>query len=63
MNLAGQALDWYNNLPQHSIFSFEKLANQFMEYFGIKIKKRVSIIDLSNFYQFFYESILDYLCW
>lgn len=43
MTLAGQALDWYKNLPQHSIYSFEQLANIFLDHFAINMRKRASI--------------------
>ena len=48
MTLAGQALDWYNNLLQHSIYSFEQLAYRFLDHFAINIRKRSSIMDLSK---------------
>lgn len=60
MNLVGQALDLYNNLLQHSIFSFEQLANQFLDHFGINIIKRDSIMDLSKLSQFDDKSISSY---
>jgi len=52
MTLEGEDLDWYNNLPQHSIFSFEQLANQFLDHFWINIRKRASIMDLSKLLQY-----------
>ena len=48
MTLAGQALDWYNSLPLHSLYMFEQLANQFLEHFRINIKERSSITDLTR---------------
>lgn len=46
MTLGGQAINWYNSLPQHSLYSFDKLENLFLEHFYINIKKRASITDL-----------------
>lgn len=48
MTLEGQDLDWYNNMPQNIIYSFEQLANLFLEYFSIKMRKRSSIIELNK---------------
>jgi len=46
ITLGGQAMNWYNALPQHSLYSLKQLSNLFLEYFSINIKKRASIIDL-----------------
>jgi len=62
MNLDEKDLDWYNNLCEHSILSFVHLANQFLYHFGINIRKRASITDLSKLSQFDEESISDYVC-
>lgn len=62
MTLAVQDLDLYNNLPQFSIFSFEKLANKILDHFGINTRKRDSITDLSKLSQFDDKSILAYVC-
>lgn len=61
MNLEIQSLYWYNNFPQHSIFIFEQLANQFLDHFGINIRKRDSITYLSKLSQFDDEAISDYV--
>lgn len=61
MMLGGQALNWYNNLPQHSILSFEQLANQFLNYFDINIKRISSITDLLNISQHDDDSIKYYM--
>lgn len=61
MTLAKNDLGWYNNLPQHRILSFEKLANNFLDHLVINIRKRASIIDLSKLSQFDDESVLDYV--
>ena len=52
MTLGGQAMNWYNVLPQHSWYTFEKLASLFLEHFFINIKKMASIIDLIKLAQF-----------
>lgn len=59
MMLTGQALDWYNNLPQHNIYSFEQLTNKFLDHFAINVQKRASITDLEKLSQFDDESILN----
>ena len=61
MTLAGQALDWYNSLPMHSLYTFEQLANQFLEHFRINIKEKSSITDLTRLQQFPDETIQDYI--
>lgn len=61
MNLAGQALDWYNNLSRHSIYSFEQLASLFLEHFSINIRKGSTITDLTGIFQYYDESINDYV--
>lgn len=61
MTLEGQTLNWYNNLIQHSIFSFEQLEDKFLNYFAIKIRRRSSIMDLLNMSQHDDESIKYYV--
>lgn len=61
MNLKGQAMNWYNALAQHSLYSFEQLANTFIENFSINTKRRASIIDLMKLSQFNQDSILNYV--
>ena len=61
MTLAGQALDWYNSLPMHSLYTFEQLANQFLEHFRINIKEKSSITDLTRLQQFPNETIQNYI--
>ncbi|KAH9299908.1 hypothetical protein KI387_044604 [Taxus chinensis] len=61
MSLAGPALDWYNNIPQHSLFSFSQLAQMFVENFSINITHKISITDLYNIRQFDDESIADFV--
>lgn len=41
MNLAGQDLNWYNKLPQHCMYSFEKLINQILDQFPINVRKEI----------------------
>lgn len=61
MTLAGQAIDWYNNLAKHSITSYSKLANLFLEHFRINIKAKTPIIDLTKLQQFQDESIINFI--
>ena len=61
MTLTGQALDWYNSLPMHSLYTFEQLANQFLEHFRINIKEKSSLTDLTRLQQFPDETIQDYI--
>lgn len=46
MTLGDQAMNWYNALPHHSLYSFEQLVNLFLEQVSINMKKRASVIDL-----------------
>ncbi|KAH9297040.1 hypothetical protein KI387_028722, partial [Taxus chinensis] len=41
MSLSGPALEWYSALTQHSIFSFNQLAQSFLDHFFINIAKKV----------------------
>jgi len=43
MTFVGQAMDWYNNLIEHSITTYAQLANLFLEYFRINIKDKTSM--------------------
>lgn len=61
MTLIGQAMDWYNNLLEHSIKSYSQLANLFLQYFKINIKDKTSIIDLTRLQQFLDECISDFI--
>jgi len=47
MTLVGQAMDWYNNLPEYSIKSYSQLENLFLQYFRINIKDKTSITYLT----------------
>lgn len=60
--LMGQPLYLYNNLLQHMIYSFEKLADKFLDHFVINIHKRASIMNLGKLSQFDDESISNYIC-
>lgn len=61
MNLKGKPMNDYNSLLQHSLYSFEQLANLFLEHFSINIKKRASITDFMKMARFDQESIFDYV--
>jgi len=61
MTLFGQAMDWYNNLPEYSIKSYSQLANLFLQHFRINIKDKTSITDLTRLQQFLDESINDFI--
>lgn len=61
MTLVAQALEWYNNLPRHSIYSFSQLANLFLQHFRIYIKEESSIMDLVELKQSQNESIIDFI--
>ena len=61
MYLSGQALDWYNSLGQHSLHTFQQLANLFLNHFSINIKRKTSLSDLYNLKQFPDEPIADYV--
>jgi len=61
MMLAGQAMDWYNNLLEYSIKIYSQLVNLFLQHFKINIKDKTSIIDLTRLKQFFDESINDFI--
>jgi len=56
-----QAMNWYNSLSQHSLYSFEKNLNLILECFSTNIKKRNSIIDLIKLSQFDQESISKFV--
>ena len=55
-------MDWYNNLHQHRIFSFEQFKNQFLDHFRITIRKGAFVTNLRKLYQFEDKSILHYVC-
>lgn len=48
MMLIGQAMDWYNDLPEHSIKSYSQLENLFLQYFRINVKDKTSITNLTR---------------
>lgn len=61
MTLGGQAMNWYNDLPQYSLYLFNQLSNFFLEDFLINIKKRSYVTDLMKMSQFDQESISNYM--
>lgn len=61
MMLTRQAMDWYNNLLEHSIKSYSQLVNLFLQYFGINVKDKTSFTDLTRLQQFLDESINDFI--
>ena len=61
MTIGGQPMNWYNALPQHSLYQFEQLVNLFIEHFSINIKKRDSINNIMKLSLFDQESIYDYV--
>ena len=61
MTLGGKALYWYNNLGQHSLHTFQQLANLFLNHFSINIQRKTSLSDLYNLKQFPDEPIVDYV--
>lgn len=60
MSLFGPGLDLYNSIPRHSLFSFTKLAQLFLEHFSINITCKTTIIDLYTIRQFEDEPITDF---
>lgn len=64
MNLGGQTLDWYNNLGQYSLLTFQQLVNIFLNHFLIYIKSKITLNYLYNLNQYQDELIIDYVtCW
>lgn len=61
MILRGQAMNWYNSFPQHSLYNFEQLKKNILDQFSINVKKWASIIDSTKLSQYDQESITDYL--
>ena len=61
MSLTGPALDWYSGLPRHSIFSFNHVAQAFLDHFSINIVKKVTMTDLYSMHQYEDESIADFV--
>lgn len=51
----------YNDLPLNSLYNFEQLANLFIEYLSMNIKKRVSITNLMKLSQFDQDLISYYI--
>ena len=58
--LGGDALDWYNHLPNHSIHTFEQLAAQFLDKISLNVKRKMTLHDLVNLKQYDEEPMLDY---
>ena len=61
LSLAGQAQQWFTELPAWHIRSFEQLKKEFLETFSAYVLKKKSVMYLMNFQQRPGESLKQYM--
>jgi len=61
LSLAGQAQQWFTELPVEHIQSFEQLKKEFLEAFFAYILKKKSVMYLMNLQQKLNESLKQYV--